>query len=103
MVGMLKVMERPLTSVLRRRDTEPLRTRTKSKSDAILKGDRGYPGKKRHRLWVESSSTDDSRLRGARPIPDIAADQYIYKILSAISPILRWRDQDLVARGEWQK
>jgi hypothetical protein len=23
-------------------------------------------------LWVESSSTDDSRLRGARPLPDMA-------------------------------
>ena len=41
MVGMLTVMERPLTSVLRRRDTEPLRTRTVSKSDAILKDDTG--------------------------------------------------------------
>ena len=31
---------RPLTSVLRRRDTEPLRTRATSKSDAILKSER---------------------------------------------------------------
>src|SRR5450759_3095040 len=26
-------------------------------------------------LWVESSSTDDSRLRGAQPIPDLIAEE----------------------------
>jgi hypothetical protein len=42
MDGTPKGMERPLTSVLRRRDTEPLRTRTGiPESDATLKGDRG--------------------------------------------------------------
>src|ERR1700731_2432387 len=28
-------------------------------------------------LWVESSSTGDSRLRGARPIADFAADGHL--------------------------
>ena len=39
MVGTQKVMERPLHSAVRRRDTQPLRTRTVTKSNATLKGD----------------------------------------------------------------